>query len=34
VAFQCGHRTCRPCSDKVDTCPFCRKEIILWIPLF
>ena len=34
VAFQCGHRTCRPCSDKVDTCPFCRTEIILWIPLF
>ena len=34
VAFQCGHRTCRPCSNKLDTCPFCREEIILWINLY
>lgn len=34
VAFQCGHRTCRICSNKLDTCPFCREEIILWINLY
>ncbi len=34
MAFNCGHQACSACSDKMDTCPFCRVPITAKIRLF
>ncbi|XP_062506167.1 E3 ubiquitin-protein ligase MIB2-like isoform X2 [Corticium candelabrum] len=34
VAFLCGHRTCRQCSDMIHECPMCRERITKRIVLY
>lgn len=34
VAFQCGHRFCESCAERVQTCPSCRREVTLRIRCF
>lgn len=32
LSISCGHSVCQSCSEKLQTCPECRKNINQWIP--
>ena len=34
MAFQCGHRTCQTCGDRMSECPICRKTVKTRILLY
>ena len=34
VVFQCGHRTCSTCSEKIHRCPYCKELIMLKINMY
>lgn len=34
VAFQCGHRFCEACAERVQTCPTCRRPVSMRIRCF
>jgi E3 ubiquitin-protein ligase RGLG len=34
MAFNCGHQTCRQCSESLTNCPICRQPITTRIRLY
>ena len=34
IAFPCGHMcACALCSEKMKECPYCRAEVVGWMPV-
>jgi hypothetical protein len=34
MSTTCGHSLCEECSEKLDTCPICKRENITYVPNF